>query len=196
MAGDGDRAGASACPDEGAGASERAGADEGGRALWDAPTGERDLAHLGADAWGALLRVHAAVVPMLDRDLQTALRVPLAWYDVLLELDHAPGRRLRMSDLGERVVLSRTRVSRLVDEMADADLVRREANPDDRRSAYAVLTEQGRSALNGAAPVYLSGIREHFAGVLTMDELSIIKSALDRVLQRAHDGSGFQRASD
>ena len=175
-------------------------ADQGSTAADESPRSEAvgrvELTHLGADAWGALLRVHAAVVPMLDKELQAAGRLPLAWYDVLLELNAAPGRRLRMGDLGEKVTLSRTRVSRLVDELGTAGLVRREANPDDRRSAYAVLTANGRTALRGAAPVYLGGIREHFAGVLTMDELSIIKSALDRVLQPAHDGSGFQRASD
>src|SRR6476659_3762735 len=86
-------------------------------------TNHGDRTHLGADAWGALLRVHAAVVPMLDRELQAARRLPLAWYDVLLELNAAPDRRLRMSDLGERVVLSRTRVSRIVDELVAGGLV-------------------------------------------------------------------------
>jgi DNA-binding MarR family transcriptional regulator len=148
-----------------------------------AEQGERT--HLGADAWGALLRVHAAVVPMLDRELQAAGRLPLAWYDVLLELNSAPGRRLRMSDLGEKVTLSRTRVSRLVDELGTAGLVTREANPDDRRSAYAVLTTQGRTTLRGAAPVYLGGIREHFADLLSAEELRTITAALDRVIAQA-----------
>ena len=107
----------------------------------------RDLA--AADAWGALLRVHAALVPLLDRELQAKHHLPLAWYDVLLELNYGPDRRLRMSELGERVTLSRTRVSRLVDEMTAAGLVGREANPDDRRSAYAVLTPKGRTPCFG-----------------------------------------------
>ncbi len=149
------------------------------------PAEEVDREHLGADAWGALLRVHATVVPMLDRELQAARRLPLAWYDVLLELNSAPGRRLRMSDLGEKVTLSRTRVSRLVDELGTAGLVTREANPDDRRSAYAVLTPQGRSTLRGAAPVYLGGIREHFADILSTEELRAITTALDRVIEQA-----------
>ena len=57
---------------------------------------------LAAEAWGALLRVHATLVPALDREMQAAHRLPLAWYDVLLELNAAPDRRLRMSDLGDR----------------------------------------------------------------------------------------------
>jgi DNA-binding MarR family transcriptional regulator len=149
------------------------------------PPGSGEFTHLGADAWGALLRVHAAVVPMLDKELQAARRLPLAWYDVLLELNSAPGRRLRMGDLGDRVTLSRTRVSRLVDELATAGLVTREANPDDRRSAYAVLTAQGRTALRGAAPVYLGGIRDHFADILSAQELRTITTALDRVIEQA-----------
>src|SRR4051794_35957418 len=95
------------------------------------------------EAWGALLRVHAALVPILDRELQAAHRLSLAWYDVLLELNSAPDRRLRMSELGERVTLSRTRVSRLVDELTAAGLVARQANPDDRRSAFAAMTAAG-----------------------------------------------------
>jgi len=148
--------------------------------------------------------VHAAVVPMLDRELQAAGRLPLAWYDVLLELNSAPGRRLRMSDLGEKVTLSRTRVSRLVDELGTAGLVTREANPDDRRSAYAVITAQGRTALRGAAPVYLGGIRDHFADILSAQELRTITTALDRVIEQArrsgraggHDGSRSADSAD
>jgi len=140
---------------------------------------------LAAGAWGALLRVHAMLVPDLDRQLQSAHQLPLAWYDVLLELNYGPDRRLRMSELGERVTLSRTRVSRLVDEMSAAGLVAREANPDDRRSAYAVLTAKGRSVFRQAAPTYLAGVEQQFSGALTPAELACIKTGLDRVISRA-----------
>jgi DNA-binding MarR family transcriptional regulator len=135
----------------------------------------------GLAAWAALLRVHAAVVPRLERAL-AAERTPLAWYDVLLELNSAPQRRLRMSELGARVVLSRERVSRVVDELERAGLVRREPNPDDRRSSFAVLTDQGRARLRAAAPVYLDGIAEHFSRHLTADEAAVLVRALTRVL--------------
>jgi len=138
-----------------------------------------------ADAWGALLRVHAALVPQLDRELQAKHHLPLAWYDVLLELYYSPDRRLRMSELGERVTLSRTRVSRLADEMTVAGLVVREANPDDRRSAYAVLTSKGRTVFRQAAPTYLDGIDEQFGSALTLAELTTIKDALEKVIRRA-----------
>lgn len=136
---------------------------------------------IGPRAWGAVLAVHADLVPMLDRQLQRSAGLPLAWYDVLLELNSAPERRLRMGELGERVVLSRTRVSRLVDELADAGLVTRTGDPTDRRSTYAELTTLGRDRLRAAAPVYLAGIRANFSQHLTAAELDLLATALWRV---------------
>lgn len=125
-------------------------------------------------------------VPIDSRDrVQRAPGLPLAWCDILLEFDAAPGRRLRMSDLGDRVVLSRTRVSRLVDEMVRSGLVCREANPDDRRSAFAVLTDAGSRRLSAAAPTDLVGIAEHFTRHLTAAELRTVGDALWRVHDRA-----------
>ena len=132
--------------------------------------------------WAALLRVHAAVLPKLERAL-AAQQMPLAWYDVLLELNAAPDRRLRMSELGARVVLSRERVSRVVDELERAGLVRRERNPDDRRSLFAVLTPEGRARLRAAAPVYLEGIERHYTSHLADEEIRVISVALQRVLE-------------
>jgi len=97
----------------------------------------------GVTAWASVLKVHAALVPILDRELRAAHDLPLTWYDILLELNAAPGRRLTMGELGKRAVVSRTRAVRVVDELVAAGLVAREPNPDDRRSAYAVLTPSG-----------------------------------------------------
>lgn len=137
---------------------------------------------MSADAWGALLRVHAAIVPLLERELAESQNMPLSWYDVLLELNAAPDRRLRMTELGGRVVLSRERVSRVVDELARAGLVRRDRNPDDKRSVFAVITPAGRDRLRAAAPTYLDGIQRLFSDHLDDDEARTIASALDRVL--------------
>src|SRR5215469_12859773 len=119
---------------------------------------------LAVGAWAALLQVHAALVPRLDRALQQAAGLPLSWYDVLLELAAAPGRRLTMSELAQRVVLSRTRVSRIVDELVAAGLVWREGNPHDGRSAFAVLTEDGLARFRKAAPDFLAGHGRGFGG--------------------------------
>jgi DNA-binding MarR family transcriptional regulator len=137
---------------------------------------------LATRAWSALLRSHAALVPEVDRSLQQAVGLPLGWYDVLLELAAAPERRLRMSDLGQRVVLSRTRVSRIVDELVAAGLVCRQDNPADRRSAYASLTEAGLARFRDAAPHYLSAIEDQFAARLTIADLRCISTALERAL--------------
>jgi DNA-binding MarR family transcriptional regulator len=144
-----------------------------------------------ADAWGSLLRVHAALVPRLDERLKSEAGLSLSWYDVLLELNSAPDRRLRMTDLGERVVLSRTRVSRIVDELQRAGLVAREENDADRRSAYAAMTADGRRAFLRAAPKYVDAIEQEFAASLTVDELRSLDEALSRVI--AHSSG---RAAD
>jgi len=141
---------------------------------------------VAADAWGALLRVHAEVVPKLDDAVRQATGLPLSQCDVLLELTYAPKNRLRMADLGERAVLSRTRVSRVVDELVDRGLVRKEEHPDDRRSSYAVLTAEGRKEFRKAAPVYLNAIEERFAQL--RDQLRLVA---DRRRQSRIDCTGI-----
>jgi DNA-binding MarR family transcriptional regulator len=136
-------------------------------------------------AWAALLRVHAALVPALDSELQAAHGLPLSWYDVLLELNAAPERRLTMGELGEVAVVSRSRVSRVVDELVRAGLVSRETNPADGRSAYAVITEAGRRRLRAAAPTYLGGIQRLFTSKLTGREAQTIAHALGKVVSSA-----------
>src|SRR4051794_24878673 len=113
------------------------------------------MSHDLADTWGALLKVHAALVPRLDRELQETHGLPLTWYDVLLELNTAPGRRLTMGQLGSVTAVSRTRVSRVVDDLVRAGLVAREPNPDDGRSAFAAMTPPGGGPLGKPAPPYV-----------------------------------------
>jgi DNA-binding MarR family transcriptional regulator len=141
-----------------------------------------ERSRLAGRAWAALLQVHAALVPRLDRALQQAARLPLSWYDVLLELAAVPDGRLTMGELAQRVVLSRTRVSRIVDELVAGGLVCREDNPDDGRSAFAVLTADGLARYRAAAPHYLASIEREFASGLTDGELGAVAAALRTVL--------------
>ena len=134
------------------------------------------------DTWGALLKVHAALVPRFDRELQETHGLPLTWYDVLLELNAAPERRLTMGQLGSVAAVSRTRVSRVVEELLRAGLVAREPNPDDGRSAFAALTSEGRAVLRKAAPTYLAAVQRAFAAHFTAREGEIMARALRRVL--------------
>jgi DNA-binding MarR family transcriptional regulator len=132
-------------------------------------------------SWEAVLRLHAALLPRLDRVVARDGGMPLSWYDVLLELRDAGGR-LTMGQLSERVVLSRTRVSRLVDELVDAGLVAREPNPDDGRSAFAVVTTDGRRRFLAAARVYVPAIDREFAAV-DAARLAEIADGLEALLE-------------
>src|SRR3954462_9911024 len=135
-----------------------------------------------ADTWGALLKVHAARVPRIDREVQDSHGLPLTWYDVLLELSSAPGRRLTRGQVGSVVAVSRTRVSRVVDELVRAGLVARESNPDDGRSAFAAPTSAGRAALREAAPTYVAAVHREFADHLNVREAEVLARALRKVL--------------
>jgi DNA-binding MarR family transcriptional regulator len=136
-------------------------------------------------AWAALLRVHAALTPRLDLELQAAHGLPLTWYDVLLELNAAPHRQLTMSQLGNAAVVSRSRVSRVVDELVRAGLVERVANSADGRSSFAKITAAGRARLRSAAPTYLAGIERHFTSAMTTGEARTVAAALEKVLRAA-----------
>ena len=139
-------------------------------------------------AWAALLRTHAAVLPKLERALLPT-GLPLTWYDVLLVVNAAPERRLRMTELGQQAVVSRERVSRVVTELERAGLVVREANPDDKRSSFTVITPEGRKRLRASAPVYLMAIEEHFLSRLSNEESRVIAQALGRVVSAEEKSS-------
>jgi DNA-binding MarR family transcriptional regulator len=136
-------------------------------------------------AWRSLLEVHATVVELLSRELEDQRELPLGWYDVLLTLDQAPEQRLRMQELAQSVLLSKSGLTRLIDRMEAEGLVRRERCPSDRRGAFAVLTPEGRSTFRRAAPVHLRGIQEHFASHLDDDEAATLYDALARVTAAA-----------
>ncbi|HEY9391678.1 MAG TPA: MarR family transcriptional regulator [Mycobacteriales bacterium] len=148
---------------------------------------ERDRA--GVEAWRAMLLAYNAAMRAIDAELERTGSIPLTWYDVLLELNAAPGRKLRMQDLAGRVVLSRSRVSRLVDDMVRAGLVSRTRGEVDRREVWASITERGREDLRATAPRYLSGIERHFSSHLSDEEKVVVAVALTKVTA-AHSPGG------
>jgi DNA-binding MarR family transcriptional regulator len=139
-------------------------------------------------AWRSLLVAHSRLVPAIEADLRAAGQVPLSWYDVLLELNVAPGRRLRMSELGARAVLSRTRVSRVVDELAAAGLAERQPDQADGRSSFAVLTPRGKDALRRAWPVYREAIRRRLGAHLTSQQCRDLAALLEHAAEGAQTG--------
>lgn len=146
-------------------------------------------ADAGLEAWELLLRTHAALIPVFNEALQSKAKLPLSWYDVLLELARAPESRLRMSVLGERVVLSRSQVSRIVDEMVSAGLAEKTPDPDDARSTLAVLTPAGTRAFRKAAAIYVRVIDDHFSKHLNPAQQQSIAAGLRNILHE-HDSSG------
>jgi DNA-binding MarR family transcriptional regulator len=121
--------------------------------------------------WRAFLRTHALLMRRLETDLHSCHELPLPWYDVLVQLAEAPERRLRMTELANRVLLSRSGLTRLVDRLEQEGLVARAACPGDARAIHAVLTEAGLDRLRQASPTHLRNVDEHFTSRLTPDEL-------------------------
>ena len=117
------------------------------------------------DAWRAFLTAHAHVTRAIGRELAAEGLPDLSWYDLLWALYRSPGRRLRVKDLADEVVLSPTAMSRFVDRVADAGYVRREPHPEDRRALQIAITPEGEQLLRRMWPVYARGIERHFAAV-------------------------------
>jgi DNA-binding MarR family transcriptional regulator len=132
-------------------------------------------------AWRAFLRAHSAVTRVLEAELEAEHGLPLASYDVLVQLAERPGRALRMSDLAEAVLLSRSGLTRLVDRLEREGLVRRESCPSDARGTFAVLTDEGLARLRASAPTHLAGVREHVTSRFTPTELTVLAGLLERL---------------
>jgi DNA-binding MarR family transcriptional regulator len=110
--------------------------------------------------WRSFLRTHTHLLRQLEHQLQVHGKIALGSYDVLVQLAEAPDSRLRMSELAEAVLLSRSGLTRLVDRLQSDGLVERQPDPDDARGMYTVLTAKGRDTLRDAARVHLAGVSE------------------------------------
>src|SRR3982074_458538 len=125
-------------------------------------------------AWTAFLNAQATLLRQLEAELVEKEDMTLPEFDVLIQIALAPDRRLRMTELSERVRLSHSGVTRLVDRMTQAGLVKRTRCDSDRRGTFATLTAAGRARLRRAQPVHLRGIREHFGKRLSPAQLSAV----------------------
>lgn len=134
------------------------------------------------EIFGRFLRAHQQVSELLNKDLVDERELPLAWYEVLLQLSVSDDGRLRLQDLADQVLYSRSGLTRLIDRMESAEFVSREPCEDDKRGTYAVLTPQGKRALRRAAPTHLRGIEEHFFSKLSTEEIELLGEAMTKVL--------------
>jgi DNA-binding MarR family transcriptional regulator len=142
----------------------------------------RGLAPAELAAWRGMLRVHAALLKALDSELLRAHDLPLMSYEVLITLDAAPDRRLRMAELADSVLLSRSGTTRLVDRLERDGLIAREQCTDDGRGSFAVLTDRGAQLLERARATHLEGVRERFLRHFDEAELRTLAGAWERVL--------------
>ncbi|MFI7707104.1 MarR family winged helix-turn-helix transcriptional regulator [Nonomuraea sp. NPDC049480] len=131
--------------------------------------------------WRMLQRAQVRITRQLEAELLVAHDLPLAWYEVLMQLAEAPERRLRMNDLADRVLLSRSGLTRLIDRLQRDGLVSREACADDARGLFAVLTDRGSARLAEATPTYLRGIRTQFLDMLATGEIAQIRGMLGKL---------------
>jgi DNA-binding MarR family transcriptional regulator len=146
-----------------------------------------ELRGIELGAWRGLLRVHAALLRELDAELESAHDLPLSSYDVLIYLQSAPDKRLRMAELADSVLLSRSGVTRLVDRLVREGLIVRDTCESDGRGSFAVLTEEGEELLARARPTHLAGVRERFLRHFSDDELKTLARFWDRVKPGAAD---------
>ena len=144
-----------------------------------------ELTSVELAAWRGFLRVHSALVKALDAELEAAYRMPLSHYEVLISLRHAPERRLRMAELADAVLLSRSGMTRLVDRLERQGYLRRDSCDTDARGSFAVLTDAGAELLERARPAHLTEVRERFLHHLDEDELATLAGIWERLLPGA-----------
>ncbi len=123
-------------------------------------------------AWRAYLESGRLLFRTLDAELQRDVGIPHAYYEILVRLSEAPQRTLRMSELADASLSSRSRLSHAVDRLEEQGWVERARCGDDRRGTYAILTDAGFAALDSAAPTHVGGVREHVFDQLDPDQVS------------------------
>lgn len=131
-------------------------------------------------AWAGFLRTHARVVRDLDSALRGSHNMPLTQFDVLLQL-RLHGGRLRMCELAAALMLSRSGLSRLIDQLEGRGWIERRPDPTDARGLYAALTRQGRAALGRAQAAHVADVRRRFLDALTDDQLRCLAESWEAV---------------
>lgn len=154
-----------------------------------------DLDRLEMRAWRGLLRTHGRLVKTLDGELEREHGIGLTTYELLVYLEHSPQRQMRMCDLADSVLLSRSGLTRLVDRLERDGLLARMSCSHDARGAYAVLTSRGRDKLRAARATHHAGVRAHFLSHFSAQELEALADWWERIAPPACDPSGSSRCA-
>lgn len=134
----------------------------------------------GLDAWAAFLRAHASLVRQLETDLKNETDLALADFDVLAQLARAGGK-LRMTELADRALISRSGMTRRIASLVGQGLVARTVTETDARGVLVSLTDAGVERLTETAPIHARGVAKLFVAQLDGEELAALKSALEKV---------------
>lgn len=140
--------------------------------------------------WRAFIEAHARVSRRLDEELRVEHDLSLAEYEALMSIAQSPGRRIRMRQLSDRVILSKSGVTRLIDRLVADGLVERSACLADARGAEAVLTDEGLDRLRSASRTHLRGITEHFLDPLERSDVVGLEGAMRAISVSAGPGHG------
>lgn len=133
-------------------------------------------------AWVGFVKSQQILLGKVEQELKSNDLPPLSWYDVLLELDKAEGGKLRQMELGERVLLSKYNISRLLDRLEREQLICRESCTQDARGIFAVITDKGRSLRSKMWPVYYRVVKDYFLSKFNEEELKQLISFQERLI--------------
>jgi len=142
---------------------------------------ESPLTAEALDAWRSMLFASSHVVQALGTDLEEQHGLPITWFDVLGRLRRAPGGRLRMHELEEQSVFTRSGITRLADRIENAGLIERVRSSSDRRGVYLRITDAGISKLDEVWPDHLQSIWRHFARHLDVSDLTALQRAAEKI---------------
>jgi len=134
-------------------------------------------------AWRAWLYSSMLLSDRLDRELTRTAGIPHAYYEILVQLSEAPGRAVRMSELADRCLSSRSRLSHAVSRLQEQGWVRRQVCESDGRGQLAVLTDEGFAALEAAAPIHVEGVRTHLFDQLSPAQVAAMRDIGETLLR-------------
>jgi DNA-binding MarR family transcriptional regulator len=134
-------------------------------------------------AWRAWLYSAQLLMDRLDRELTHETGISHAYYEILVALSETPGRKLRMSELADRCLSSRSRLSHAVSRLEERGWVGREMCPDDGRGQLAVLTDNGFAALEAAAPIHVESVRTHLFDQLSPEQVEAMRDLGETLLR-------------
>jgi len=139
------------------------------------------------ELWAALMQGQAMVAGAVSERLEDEAGIPLAWHEVLIRLDEAPDGALRMQQLADSMLLSKSGLTRLCDRIEEAGYLTRASCPTDRRGTFAVITELGRAKVRETRPIFARASEDFFLKHLSTAERKALRSVLEKVIDASRE---------